>query len=136
MGRLKIIFEAHRRFFSRFRDAVVLPFRKAFARLFRANAFLSFRSRVRKLDIQAAHQVGMPVEEFDAKRRTFLKYAFFGSGLFLAGKYLNPLINTLRGDTVIDERVFRNFTLTETGKELRVTDDDGGEILTIDKESF
>lgn len=101
-----------------------------------ARAFERVLPIFRKLDIRAAHRAGMPVEEFDAKRRAFLKYALFGGGLFLAGKYLNPLINTLRGDTVIDEKVFRNFTLTETGKQLRVTDDGGDEILTIDKESF
>jgi hypothetical protein len=90
----------------------------------------------RSLDVRAAHTVGLHVDELDAKRRAFLKYAAFGGTLFLAGKYLNPIINTLRGDTVIDEKVFRNFTLTETGKQLRVTDDEGGEILTIDKEGF
>lgn len=91
---------------------------------------------VRALDVRAAHKVGLHVDEFDAKRRAFLKYAAFGGTLFLAGKYLNPIVNTLRGDTVIDEKVFRNFTLTETGKQLRVTDDEGSEILTIDKEGF
>lgn len=91
---------------------------------------------VRSADIRIAHQVGMPVDQFDARRRAFLKYAAFGGTLFLAGKYVNPLVNALRGDTVIDEKVFRNFTLTETGKQLRVTDDEGSEILTIDKEGF
>lgn len=72
----------------------------------------------------------------DARRRAFLKYAAFGSALFVAGKYVDPLMNTLRGDTVLSEKTFENFKVTETGKQLLVTDDDGGEILTIDKESF
>lgn len=72
----------------------------------------------------------------DDKRRAFLKYALFGGGLFLVGKYMNPIINTIQGDAVVDEKVFRNFTLTETGRQLQVTDDEGNEILTIDKEGF
>lgn len=72
----------------------------------------------------------------DEKRRAFLKYAAFGTAVFLAGKYINPLINAIRGDTVISEKIFENFKITETGKKLLVTDDEGDEILTIDKESF
>ncbi len=77
-----------------------------------------------------------PKVQLDEKRRALLKYALFGGGLFLVGKYMNPLMNTLQGDAVVDEKVFRNFTLTETGRQLQVTDDEGNEILTIDKESF
>jgi len=74
--------------------------------------------------------------EIDASRRTFLKYAFFGGAVLVAGKYINPLVNLIRGDTVLSERTFENFKITETGRKLLVTDDDGSEILTIDKESF
>lgn len=72
----------------------------------------------------------------DDRRRAFLKYAAFGGALFVAGKYIDPLVNTLRGDTVLSEKTFDNFKVTETGKQLLVTDDDGAEVLTIDKESF
>jgi hypothetical protein len=75
-------------------------------------------------------------EDVDSRRRAFLKYAAFGGAVFVAGKYVNPLINAIRGDTVLSERTFENFKITETGRKLLVTDDDGGEILTIDKESF
>jgi hypothetical protein len=78
----------------------------------------------------------IPVATIDEKRRAFLKYAFFGGTLFMAGKYVTPLINYFRGDTVLSEKTFQNFTVTETGKELRVTDDDGAELLIIDKEGF
>ena len=54
----------------------------------------------------------------------------------MAGKYMNPLINLLRGDTVISEQTFQNFKVTETGRQLRVTDDEGDELLVIDKEEF
>ena len=75
-------------------------------------------------------------ELLDARRRAFLKYAAFGGALFVAGRYIDPLINTVRGDKVLSEKVFDNFKVTETGKKLLVTDDDGEEILTIDKETF
>lgn len=72
----------------------------------------------------------------DSKRRAFLKYAIFGGGVFLVGKYFGPLMNTLRGDTVLSEKTFDNFKMVETGKQLQISDDDGNEILTIEKESF
>ncbi len=72
----------------------------------------------------------------DVKRRAFLKYAVFGGVVFLAGKYFGPLVNTLRGDTVLSEKTFDNFKMIETGKQLQISDDDGNEILTIEKESF
>lgn len=74
--------------------------------------------------------------EIDASRRAFLKYAFFGGAVLVAGKYINPLVNLIRGDTVLSEKTFENFNITETGRQLKVTDNDGSEILTIDKESF
>lgn len=74
--------------------------------------------------------------DIDERRRAFLKYALFGGAVFLAGKYINPLINAIRGDTVLSEKTFENFKITETGRKLLVTDDEGDEILTIDKESF
>jgi len=74
--------------------------------------------------------------EIDASRRAFLKYAFFGGAVLVAGKYINPLVNLIRGDTILSEKTFENFKITETGRKLLVTDDDGSEILTIDKESF
>lgn len=72
----------------------------------------------------------------DDRRRAFLKYALFGGAVFMAGKYMNPLVNLLRGDTVISEQTFQNFKVTETGRQLRVTDDEGDELLVIDKEEF
>lgn len=99
-------------------------------------AAAALRSRFRRGESRVAHAVGVPVAEFDARRRAFLKYAFFGGAVLVAGKYINPLVNLIRGDTVLSERTFENFKITETGRRLLVTDDDGGEILTIDKESF
>ncbi len=75
-------------------------------------------------------------EPIDTKRRAFLKYAAFGGVVFLTGKYFGPLMNTLRGDTVLSEKTFDNFKMVETGRQLQITDDDGNEILTIDKEGF
>lgn len=72
----------------------------------------------------------------DEKRRAFLKYAVFGGVVFLIGKYIDPFINMLRGDTVLGEKSFEHFKYTETGREIRVSDDEGAELLTIDKEGF
>jgi hypothetical protein len=96
----------------------------------------TFLSQVARIDLRAAHKLGMPVEQSDVKRRAFLKYTLFGGVVFLAGKYVNPLINMIHGDTVLSEKTFNNFKMTETGKQLQITDDEGSEILTIDKEGF
>ncbi len=85
-----------------------------------------FRSRLEKISEQ----------HLDVDRRTFLKYALFGTGGFLVAKYLNPAINMFQGDTVLNERAFQNFNMTETGRQIEIRDSDGSEILVIDKEGF
>lgn len=75
-------------------------------------------------------------DAIDMRRRNFIKLTVFGGIIFLVGRYFGPLVNMFRGDTVINEMIFSNFKITETGKQLRVTDDEGSEILTIDKEHF
>lgn len=99
--------------------------------LARTFSFLGFA--VKKKEVR-----GEEVEllEIDASRRAFLKYAAFGGAVLVVGKYIDPVVNMLRGDTVLSEKTFQNFKITETGRQLLVTDDDGEEILTIDKESF
>lgn len=135
-GHWKIGFRARKAWIIRRREQVADMFSVA-RNVFTNNRFFAaIQSRFRGAEVRAAHKAEMPVGEFDVKRRAFLKYALFGGTLFLAGKYLTPLINTLRGDEVLSEKTFQNFKLTETGKELLVTDDDGNEILTIDKEGF
>lgn len=79
---------------------------------------------------------GVALIDIDAKRRTFLKYALFGGAVFVAGKYVNPIVNMLRGDTILSEKTFESFRITETGRALRVMDDEGSELLVIDKEGF
>lgn len=93
-----------------------------------------FRSIQKRL--RGTTQSGQGDLPLDVKRRAFLKYAVFGGAVFLAGKYFGPLMNTMRGDTVLSEKTFDNFKMVETGKQLQISDDDGNEILTIDKESF
>ena len=78
----------------------------------------------------------LSLEYVDVRRRRFIKLAAFGGLAFLAGKYIGPFVNMIQGDTVINEKVFENFTFTETGKQMKVTDNEGGELLIIDKESF
>lgn len=100
---------------------------------FADRAFSFFGVILRK---KRVHGASVEVADIDDRRRAFLKYAFLGGAVFLAGKYVTPLVNLLRGDTVLSEKTFQNFTVTETGKQLKVTDDDGAELLIIDKESF
>lgn len=85
---------------------------------------------------KSIHGEEVEIIEIDASRRAFLKYVFFGGAVLVAGKYINPIVNLIRGDTILSEKTFENFKITETGRQLLVTDDEGGEILTIDKESF
>ncbi len=99
-----------------------------------AKRVFSFLGFVTKPKIVRGETVAML--DIDASRRTFLKYALFGSAVFVAGKYVNPIVNLIRGDTVLSEKTFENFKVTETGRRLLVTDDDGSEVLIIDKESF
>ncbi len=100
-------------------------------RISRVLSFLGIMVKRRKIRGEEVEMI-----DIDERRRTFLKYAFFGGTVLFAGRYINPLVNLIRGDTVLSEKTFENFKITETGRRLLVTDDDGGEILTIDKESF
>ncbi len=100
--------------------------------------FVSLKSSVKRIFGKMRFHDRKPAktEDVDSRRRAFLKYAVFGGAVFVAGKYVSPLVNLIRGDTVLSEKTFENFKITETGRRLLVTDDDGSEILTIDKESF
>lgn len=105
------------------------------ARLFggvRSRRALFQNVRKRNVRVRSSQNNGL----IDVKRRAFLKYAVFGGVVFFVGKYFGPLMNTLRGDTVLSEKTFDNFKMVETGKQLQISDDDGNEILTIEKEGF
>ncbi len=70
----------------------------------------------------------------NSKRRSLLKYIFFGSGIFVAGKILGPSINLFSSEQDIGKSTnFKNFRVVETGKELTFFDKMGNEILSIDK---
>lgn len=69
-------------------------------------------------------------------RRTLIKFIALGGAAFLLGKFLGPLINTLQGDTVIDEKTLGNYKVTETGREVIFSDRSGNAVLIIDKDSF
>ncbi len=73
--------------------------------------------------------------EIKDKRRSLLKYAFFGGGFFMIGKILGPSINFLSFDNDFGKVTnFKNFRLVESNKELRFFDKMGNEILTLDRE--
>ncbi len=79
-------------------------------------------------------KMGLELPDIGAKRRTLLKYIFFGGGVFLAGKVLGPSINLFSGDNEIGKITdFKNFRVVETGKELTFFDRMGNEILSLDK---
>lgn len=108
--------------------------KKKIRALLTSNSSLALQVRLAKW--KKAHRLGHTPVIIDEKRRAFLKYAVFGGVVFLIGKYIDPLINLLRGDTVVGEKSFEHFKYVETGREIRVTDDEGAELLTIDKEGF
>jgi hypothetical protein len=108
--------------------------RKSIRSLAESNAVLALRVRAAKWRKIIRHT--QPPIVINESRRAFLKYAVFGGVVFLIGKYIDPFINMLRGDTVLGERNFQHFKMTETGRRIQVTDDDGDELLTIDKEEF
>ena len=123
-------------FFSRYTNQLTHLFRIGLNRLKSSRIYTRLISKFCFFDNRKSHQSIVPTALFDGRRRTFVRYALFGGAVFLVGKYLAPAINMLRGDTILNEKSFDNFRLTETGKQLRVTDDSGNEILIIDKESF
>jgi len=69
-----------------------------------------------------------------SKRRTFLKYALLGGGVFVAGKVLGPSI-TFFGDSFDFGKVvnFENFRVVEKNGILSFFDRFGNEILVLDK---
>ncbi|MFZ3043827.1 MAG: hypothetical protein WA058_01830 [Minisyncoccia bacterium] len=76
------------------------------------------------------------IEETNLYRRNLLKLFAVGGGAFLVGKFMDPVINLISGDRVISMRDFQNFRLVESGREIKVLDKDGGEILIVDKDAI
>ncbi len=75
-------------------------------------------------------------EIFNKHRRMFLTVAGTGVIAFILGKVFGPSINLFSGDTVINEKSFKNFRIVETKKEMKFYDRGGNEIFIVDKESF
>ena len=69
-------------------------------------------------------------------RRNLLKLLVVGGGAFIVGRFANPFINFWNGDRVLSERNFQNFKFVETGKELKIFEKDGTEVLILEKDSF
>jgi len=67
-------------------------------------------------------------------RRKFLKIAAFGGVAFLAGKFFGPLLNMIKKDSVVDEKVFDNYKITETRSQFKLIDREGDEIIIVDKD--
>ena len=67
----------------------------------------------------------------NGNRRAILKYAFFGSGLFILGKIFGPSLNLFGDDSKITD--FKNFRVVESKLGLQFFDKMGNEILALDK---
>ncbi|MDO8551992.1 MAG: hypothetical protein Q7S01_00505 [bacterium] len=89
------------------------------------------QSAIRPQPIHGEH--GRTINSY---RRNLLKLLAVGGGAFIVGKFANPFINFLNGDKVIDEKTFQNFKFIETGREVKVIDSTGNEILIVEKDSF
>ncbi len=79
---------------------------------------------------------GEPSRTINSYRRNLIKFLLVGGGAFLLGKFTSPFINFLNRDKVLDEKIFNNFKIVETGRTLKVFDKEGSEILLIDKDSL
>ncbi len=85
-------------------------------------------------DIEIIQDVDMKeMVDIVANRRKLLKYAFFGTGIFVLGKIFGPSINIFGEDTKITD--FKNFRVIESKLGLQFFDKFGNEILVLDKDS-
>lgn len=75
-------------------------------------------------------------QQVNSYRRNLLKFLLIGGGAFLVGKFANPFINFINGDKVLDEKIFDNFKVVETGRTLKILDKEGTEIFIVEKDSF
>lgn len=72
-------------------------------------------------------------EKINQNRRTFLALGATGIAAFVFGKLFG---NWFEERDVVKKTEFQNFTLTETGSEIKLTERSGEPIFIIDKESF
>jgi len=92
-----------------------------------------------KLEKKKIHQVR------NFRRRKFLKYSLIAGGGFLAGKFLDSIQNLfsskksnlmgleLTGPQEEKTKIFKNFVVQETDKELNFYDKEGYKIFVIEK---
>ena len=77
---------------------------------------------------------GAPKDGVDEKRRLLLRSLLFGGGAFIAYKSLSFLSDLVEGG-IVNEHMFENFRVVETGKALTFFDRlSGDEILVLEKE--
>lgn len=70
----------------------------------------------------------------DKNRRTLLKLALIGGGLFIVGKVLSPILSKF--STESEEKAeggsVQNFTMVKNDKNISVLDEKGEQIFEID----
>ena len=67
-------------------------------------------------------------------RRNFLKLVAFGGAAFVAGKFFGPILNMVKKDKVVDEKIFNNYKIIETKSQFKLTDKQGDDIIIVDKD--
>ncbi len=80
-------------------------------------------------------------KKINSQRRNFLKYSAFAIGGFLVGKFLDSipgLFSSRKGFEIVgpqgeETKIFENFVVKETKKELSFYDKKGYEIFVIEK---
>ncbi|MBI2108906.1 MAG: hypothetical protein HYT93_01840 [Parcubacteria group bacterium] len=75
------------------------------------------------------------MEQIDEKRRNFLKWSLIGGGGFLLGKIFGPYLTFSRSEP-FNEAFLKDFRVVETGRELKLFNKKGEEVLVIDKETL
>lgn len=67
-------------------------------------------------------------------RRSFLKYVMLGSGVLVIGKIFGSSLDFFSGAEKKGAPLsFRNFRMVEQDKEMKIFDNNGDEIMTLDK---
>lgn len=69
-------------------------------------------------------------------RRVLLTIAGTGVVAFIAGKIFGPSVTLFSKDKVISNKEFKNFSLVETNKEMKLYDRKGDEIIIFEKEGL
>ena len=90
--------------------------------------------RIQKNSVQIQR---LPEQEADPvahRRRSFLKYVMLGSGVLVIGKIFGSSLDFFSGAEKRGVALsFKDLRMAEQGREIRILDGGGDEVLTFDK---